>query len=125
MYVVVLFEVPAVVRSAHGEDWGAHRDPSSPIPAGIYPLANRREDPIRMRAELHDEWGLEPSVEYAMQNQDRIPIWPWNWDEQDFYAVNPVTGGAPIPGGFIHRDGDHFNMQRTWRLESGRWVMRG
>ena len=112
LYVVVQFELPWIARIQYGRK----------VPRS-FAMANRLENPIRVKTTLNKEWGLEPGLEYVLQD-DQIPMWPWDWSQMDFYDNNPVTGGPPIPAAYVLSEGDSTKMIRAWRLEGESWIRR-
>lgn len=120
VYAVFTFQVPDIAVNQMNRRFGQQ---STVLPERLFPMANRQDTPIRVSATISQEWGLDPHTEYVLQD-DMIPLWPWNWDTQDFFTLNPVTGGRPIPCAFLRKAGDSVRMVRTWRLEKGQWVMR-
>jgi hypothetical protein len=112
LYVVVQFELPWLARLRYGSN----------VPR-TFAMANRLEDPIRVKTTLSKEWGLEPGLVYALQD-DEIPMWPWDWSNMNFFDQNPVTGGEAIPAAYVLKEGDKTQMLKTWRLEGESWVVR-
>jgi hypothetical protein len=83
----------------------------------LFHVANRLENPIRLRARLTAPWGTEP-LRYELLD-DSIPLYPWDGNEFEFATTCPFTGGAPSPIAFIRKVGDRTELVRAWTKQNG------
>lgn len=86
----------------------------------IFHLANRRENPIRLRCRLTKPWGEEIPIRYELID-DEIPLFPWNMRAADFAERCPITGGPAKSLAALRREGDSTTMRGAWTADSGQW----
>jgi hypothetical protein len=86
----------------------------------IFNVANKQENPIRLRCHLNKPWGEEIPIRYELLDGE-IPLYPWDDQLADFAPNCPVTGGPPRPLAVLRRDGDNTMLRAAWTAASQAW----
>lgn len=86
----------------------------------IFNVANRQQNPIRLRCRLTQPWGEQVPLRYELLD-DEVPLYPWDAALADFATVCPVTGGSPAPLAALKRDADNTSMRAAWTSKTKQW----